>query len=498
LPQLVTAPIPAPPARRRYPPLVTAALMAAVVAVAIGQGVVDHELSPEATYRWGFSPVGLLGGGWWLVVSSQFLVRDRFMAVSIPVSLAVMLGAYEWRAGTLRAAAVAGVAAVGGPGLVTAGLAMGAKLGLDAAVRALPTVDYGASAMTAGGGGALVAVVRNRWLTACAVVFVLGGLALHRELADWEHLVTFPVGFALGRLLDRPTGVRPGRRVVRPSAAGGWAITVVLVVLSSAIGGAVAAHAFEAPAPSGSAPVAPARVLDLRYPTPSTGGDRRVLIVLPAGYDDAGDRYPAVEILHGRPGAPDDVLNLADLLGAATTVAPFVAVVPDGHGPVVADGDFADSSRQRLGAALSDDLQRWTDTTFRTDGHWGIMGLSAGGFGAAYLASRPGARYGAVCSLGGYFSARSPAFDGEPDAVRAAASPSRHAQTDGPATLLVAARGDAEGVTEAGQYSAALAAAGQRHDLVLVDGDHDWAFFRAETPRCLRWLRERTPLPWPP
>jgi len=70
--------------------------------------------------------------------------------------------------------------------------------------RTLATVDYGASAMIAGAGGALVTVVRDRWFTAGAVAIVVGGLFVHGEIADWEHFAAFPVGVLAGFMLGRP------------------------------------------------------------------------------------------------------------------------------------------------------------------------------------------------------------------------------------------------------------------------------------------------------
>ncbi len=493
-----------------HPPVVTVALMAAVIASAVHFHVFTHELDLEPTYQWGFSGSGLLAGGWMTIVSSQFLTRDVFMAISIPASLALMLGSYEALRGTTRAVVVAVASAVAGPGLVTAALGLGSALNIEFASRTLQTLDYGASAMTAGGAGALVAVVRNRWLSRGAVVFVASGLIVHQELADWEHLAAFPVGFLVARVLDRwhPVTGRSPRRVECRTGRTPRLIAAASLVVGSAFGWAVASAAFPTtshpPAVAGasgtssavpgsattvsSAPPSPARVLDVRYPTPSLGGDRRVLILLPDGYDSGTVRYPIVEILHGRPGGPDDIFTGMGLLSIAPTVAPFIAVVPDGHGPVVSDGDFADTSKQQLGAALGEDLQRWVDSTYRTTNHWSVMGLSSGGFGAAYLATRSAAHYDAVCALSGNFVAQDPPFAGESKTVRDAASPIKHVSATGPRTLLVVARQDTESMAEAQAYASAMAKVGQPHDTVILEGGHDWSFFRARTPTCLGFL----------
>jgi enterochelin esterase-like enzyme len=218
------------------------------------------------------------------------------------------------------------------------------------------------------------------------------------------------------------------------------------------------------------------------------GGTRKVLVVVPSGYDSGTGRYPVIEILHGRPGAPEDILTGLDLLGVMAKMAPFIAVIPDGHGPVVSGGDFADTSRQRLGSAVSDDLRPWVDTTYRTTGNWGVTGLSAGGYGAAYLASRPEGGYKKVCPMSGYFTAVDPPFKGEGRLVRKAASPILHVAPTGPPTLLIVGSHDKEGQVEARSYLSATQGVGQPAQLTVVDGSHDWGVWHAALPLCVTFL----------
>jgi dipeptidyl aminopeptidase/acylaminoacyl peptidase len=217
-----------------------------------------------------------------------------------------------------------------------------------------------------------------------------------------------------------------------------------------------------------------------------------VLVVLPAGYDSTQARLPVLEVLHGSPGRPEDLFTSYDLTGVMAASPPFIAVVPDGHGPVVAEGDFADTSRQKLGAALSDDLRHWVDTTYRSNGQWGVTGYSSGGYGAAYLASRPAAGYSRVCTMSGYFTAEDPAFKGEPRPVRDAASPLLHVAPTGPPTMLIVGNADKEGLTEARTYVAALNRVGQANNLVILPGAHDAAIWQPGLPRCISFLLHTT------
>jgi S-formylglutathione hydrolase FrmB len=211
-----------------------------------------------------------------------------------------------------------------------------------------------------------------------------------------------------------------------------------------------------------------------------------VLIVLPAGYDSSRQRYPVVEYLHGSPGTPEDVLVLGNLLSILTSpdVPPLIAVLPDGHTPVVEDGDFADTSRQKLGTAMSGDLQAWANATYRTNGHWGVAGISSGGYGAAYLGSQPQHRYQAVCAMGGYFAADPAVFAGETREARRLASPLYRATSDGPPTLLMSSSDDEPFTGDAVRYRAALERAGQPVYAVVVPGSHEWDAWRRMFPSC--------------
>ena len=58
--------------------------------------------------------------------------------------------------------------------------------------------------------------------------------------------------------------------------------------------------------------------------------------------------------------------------------------------------------------------------------------------------------------MSGYFTAQDPAFQGEPQAVRDAASPLLHVAAAGPATLLIVGAADAQGLSDARAYTAAM------------------------------------------
>ena len=498
--------------RTFHVPAVTLTLIAGVVATALRFEVPSHGLPLAVAYQSGFSGRGLLAGRFGTVVTSDLLTRDGFMLASMVASLAVMLGGYEVLAGARRTATAAIVGAITAPVVVSLALGVGSALKVAFAARALSTLDYGASAITAAGGGALVALLPRRWPKAAAALFVIGGVVVHHQLADWEHLVAFPAGHLLSAASRSPPLSRPGR--LRPSlrwapwgrrhiaemltAVAGAAIAAVIApslvpAVATAMPSAVATRSHRslphtAPGQPDRRPMSPLRVIDTRYPTPSLGGTRRLLIVLPVGYGDTAARYPVIELLHGAPGQPDDILTGLDLIQTMAASSPFIAVIPDGHGPVVTNGDFADTSRQRLGAAVSDDLRRWVNAHYATDPVWAVTGLSAGGYGAAYLGSRPAGGYRRVCAMSGYFTASDPAFQGQTAAAREAGSPALHVARHGPPTMLIVGDNDTSGLADAEQYRQALQHAGQPNQLITIHGSHEWSVWRAGLARCVPFL----------
>ena len=239
---------------RQRLPLVTSFLMAAVLSVAVNQGVVHHDLSLLTTYRYGFQGRSLLDGDWSRLLTSQLLTRDTFMLASILLSLFVMLGVYEVLAGTPRSALVAVVSGIAGPVLVTGALGLGSALGVGFVGRTLSTVDYGASAITAGAGGALVATLGWPRLRQGAVLFLVAGLVLHHQFADWEHLAAFaPAAGVLGGRL----GVSQlTRERAQGAAASSHRRRAWWAALLTGVTGSAAAAAIIVTPPSGAAPAA--------------------------------------------------------------------------------------------------------------------------------------------------------------------------------------------------------------------------------------------------
>jgi enterochelin esterase-like enzyme len=468
----------------RRPPIVTVSLIAAIASTSIRLQV-GGQLPERRLLAGGFSARSLANGGFFRLLTSTLLTRDIFMTVSIAVSLLVTLGAYEVIAGHLRVIVVALVTAVAGPVGVATGLGVLSSAGIRWASTPMATVDIGASAMVAGASGAVAVAIGSRRVTAGLALFILGGLLVHHQLADWEHLVAFPIGMLLARLLgQRSAPVRTRRRTCAYAA----------IALLTA-GAAVLAMTWILPNERTSRDVAgrtisPARLLDTSYPSPALGGTRRVVILLPAGYDSSTRRYPVVELLHGNPGRPEDLLTVGNLERSAVApgIQPFIAVIPDGRGPHIADGWYANTPAQNLGTAVGTDLRHWANHTLRVTDSWSYAGLSAGGFGAAYLAMNDLQPVHAVCGLSGDYTANIPPLTGTSATLHDRSNPTRHANQAPALTFLAYGTTDATSGRDANTYAAALRAANRTAIVHAYTGAPQWAVWTPAFADCFRTI----------
>jgi len=486
---------------RVHPPIITVLIISAIVATAWRTGVFHHDLGLTTQYQYAYSGRQIQAGHWSTLFTNQLLTRNTFMALSICLSVLVFVGFYEALAGSVRTVVVVVVTGIVGPLGVEAALGLGNVLGSTWAANTLSTLDFGASAITAGGGGAVVALLRWRWLRIVALLIVLSGLPLHHQLADWEHLISFTFGFGLGLILGpRPDVVpNPGAAALEAGTAGSATaqdratrdrrlapLAWVLVVPAAAIG-ALGAGVFVSASSSGSGS---AQVIEATYPSAALHSSRRVLVVLPPGYGRSGQRYPVVELLHGVPGGLEEVvggLNVSQLSSQSRTQ--FIAVAPDGTGPAVGESDFANTNSQPMGTVTGPELRQWVDSHYPTNGTWDVAGLSSGGYGSAYLPTLSPGAYQMACPMSGFFTAEPPAFAGQSAAVKQAGSPILHVSPRGPRTLLVAGSSDNESLDQARRYIAAMNAVGEPNSGLTVNpGAHELPVWTTGIKQCLAFF----------
>ena len=468
----------------RRPPVVTLALIACIV-VTFARLQVGLHLPGLTFVQDAFSGRALVAGNYHVLMTSTLLTRDVFMVVSISLSLLVTMGTYEIVAGHARAALLAVVAAALGPILVAGGLGLLFALGSTWADARLDTLDIGASAIVAASSAALAGIARDRRLTIGLMLFLLGGLLVHHQLADWEHVLIFPIGYLAGRAGGR---ARVGRRRIRKRAVALYALTAACLV---ACGVQASSHLLPSPHAyhdqSGTALSQP-RLVTTTYPSPSMGESRPVIVLLPAGYDSTTRRYPVIELLHGDPGAADTMIAVAHIQqsAAAPGVAPFIGIAPDGHGPRIAGSWFANSPGQAMGTAVSHDLRVWAEHTFRTNGQWSYAGLSSGGFAAAYLPLIDPEPVHASCGLSGYYGGAIPPLQRMTRADRARYTPLAQAARAPSLVFLADGSGDKESGPQLAPYLAALQAAHKRVVAKLYPGGHTFYVWQEGYLDCFR------------
>lgn len=144
---------------------------------------------------------------------------------------------------------------------------------------------------------------------------------------------------------------------------------------------------------------------------------RTVYVYLPPQYFQSAYRdyrFPAIELLHGFPGAPQDWITVLDVTTTLTSLVnrglarPAVLVMPDANG---ARGISLQCLNQVGGPQdatfIAQDVPNYIARTFRVwqpGRSWGIAGYSEGGFCAANLGLQFGSRFGFAGVLSGYFS----------------------------------------------------------------------------------------------
>ena len=441
------------------------ALATTIAVVAACTGSLWHQL-PRSVAGWGsFGWPALIAGRWWTAVSSLFLTRDPFMALTMPLAVFAALGAYERRAGSWRALAVAVVGHMTGSVIVA--LAAGAlgRTGWPVGVRAAENLDYGASMVVAAALGALASRTGDRRITRLVAVGVVGALVLHHQLSDWAHLVAAPAGFVADRAR------RPRLAVVALAMTGLLTAWLTVDGAQAVVKGADAVR-FERPTAPSTAPfrltgsvaaVEPpgarsdagprGRLTRLDYRSAALGERTMVAwVYVPA---NPPPHLPVAVFLHGIPGNPDDWLvggRLAaqlDRAVASGSLPPVLAVIPDGAGMHDPRAGWEDVPRQRLLTSLRHDLFSALAARYPVDlrpRRVAVVGVGRGGQGAARL-SRLDPRVGYVAAL----------------------DPGRGLQAGSGVRLLV------DSVGSSGRVGTARA----------------WARWQQELPGVLRWLGDQ-------
>ena len=242
-------------------------------------------------------------------------------------------------------------------------------------------------------------------------------------------------------------------------------------------------------------------VIDTSFESEALNATLHLLVVLPAGYDTSGLRYPVVYFLHGLPAGPTAYRGVA-WVGTAVqqTGRQAIVVIPQGTRRQNGDPEYHDWGPARnWETALAVELPRWIDANYRTIADRAgraIVGLSAGGYGASILDAHHPGEYAVMESWSGYFRPTDPTgektLDVGSDADNAYASvfdqiPRLKAAARRAPTLFAfyVGRSDPTFVSDNVQLDRQLTAAGFRHVFDVYPGGHDNALWRAH---AVRWL----------
>jgi enterochelin esterase-like enzyme len=150
--------------------------------------------------------------------------------------------------------------------------------------------------------------------------------------------------------------------------------------------------------------------LDPTIDSVALGGSGHALIVLPDGYDTSGLSYPVVYFLHGLPAGPAAYRSLGWVAKAAPS--PAIMVFPAGSRTGDTDPEYRNWGKGRNWQSfIVRDLRKFVDANYRTIANRrgrAIMGLSAGGYGAAAIGLANLDRYSVIESWSGYFHPTDP------------------------------------------------------------------------------------------
>lgn len=222
----------------------------------------------------------------------------------------------------------------------------------------------------------------------------------------------------------------------------------------------------------------------------------------PAWFTSPRPALPAIELLHGTPGAPEDWTRagFADVTAtrwarAHHGVAPVV-VMPDVNGSFTGDTECVDGRAGRAETYLGREVPRWVVAHEDVRGPWAVAGSSEGGFCAAMLALRHPDRFVAFADFSGLDRPTHPR--GARWLLGSAAAVAAHTPAEllrsGPPTAGWFEVGSSDNGSDRAVARLARAASDAGLDtrlVVLRNAHHTWRVWRDSFEDALPWLVAR-------
>lgn len=218
-------------------------------------------------------------------------------------------------------------------------------------------------------------------------------------------------------------------------------------------------------------------------------------VILPAGYDDnATRRYPVVYFLHGLPASSSAYQGNDWLLDALAAAGPAILVIPQGARDSDSDPEYLDWGQGRDWATyIGAEVPRYIDAHFRTIAKRtgrAIVGVSAGGYGAAVIGLNHLTRFSVIESWSGYFHPTDPtgtrALNRGPFAVAHRLIPQLRADRRNTFVAFYVGRGDSRFRGENVVLDRELTAARVPHVFELYRGAHETTLWQEH---AAGWLR---------
>ena len=246
------------------------------------------------------------------------------------------------------------------------------------------------------------------------------------------------------------------------------------------------------------------RIVDGSFYSHAVEGTLHYAIALPPGYDSGNEHYPVIYFLHGLPGTAESFKNIGGYADSLAATGNHVIVVgAQGARPGDTDPEWHSWGPGRDWETATDsELVSWIDDHYRTIARRSaraIIGVSAGGYGAALIAIHHPGTYQVIESWSGYFIITKP--DGEPldlGSEQANAEASAHASGSPRLTdefrrygktffgFYIGAQDPYPGfVQDDERLDSELTKAGIPHVFELYQGAHDEAFWSQHQDRWL-------------
>jgi enterochelin esterase-like enzyme len=256
--------------------------------------------------------------------------------------------------------------------------------------------------------------------------------------------------------------------------------------------------------------VAPGHLYHEKFYSRALAGKRSFLVYTPPGYAAAaarGVRFPVLYLLHGSPGHPKRFINVA-AAGVALddaihshAVRPYILAMPNGDdGTFRSDTEWANTPHGRYETLVIETVHAVDRrfATLRGRRFRALAGYSEGGYAAVNIALHHLRMFSIAESWSGYGrEKRSGPFAHATPAQIYANSPALYAPTlfgqlqRYPLFAFMYSGRRDHGLPNQREVADALSLAGGHVRFAAFPGKHDWALWRAETPRMLRWAGHR-------